>query len=94
VAGDEPTLTCGCPCGSGGKTDGDTAGGRAGGREPRPEALAAARREVHAAKVGLGERAPVWWTDRAPDFNRNMARNTPYAAWFAALGPLDESVTS
>ncbi|MEH3108332.1 MAG: hypothetical protein PGN09_13980 [Sphingomonas fennica] len=49
-------------------------------------ALAAARAEVDAAKMGLGERGPVWWTDDAPDLNRHMARNTPYAAWFAALG--------
>ena len=52
-----------------------------------PEALAAARGEVEAAKVGLGERGAVWWTDGAPDLNRHMARNTPYAAWFAALKP-------
>lgn len=48
-------------------------------------AEAAARKEVHAAKVGLGERGPVWWDDGAPDFNRHMAVNTPYAAWFRAL---------
>jgi len=24
----------------------------------------------------------VWWTDGAPDYNRRLARNTPYAAWF------------
>lgn len=50
------------------------------------QALAAARRRVNEAKVALGERGPVWWTDGAPDFNRHMARNTPYAAWFAGLG--------
>lgn len=44
-----------------------------------------ARRAVDAAKVGLGERGPVWWTDGAPDYNRRMARNTPYAAWFATV---------
>jgi hypothetical protein len=27
----------------------------------------------------------VWWTDGAPDFNRKMIRNTPYAAWFSRL---------
>ncbi|WP_354519339.1 hypothetical protein [Lysobacter enzymogenes] len=48
-------------------------------------ALAQARAKVHAAKVSLGERGPVWWDDGAPDFNRRMARNTPYASWFAAL---------
>ena len=41
---------------------------------------------VDAAKVALGERGPVWWDDGAVDFNRHMARNTPYADWFAALG--------
>jgi hypothetical protein len=51
-----------------------------------PEALRAARGEVQAAKVALGERGLVWWTDGAPDLNRHMARNTPYADWFAGLG--------
>ena len=46
-----------------------------------PDATHAARDRVHAAKVALGERGPVWWTDGAPDFNRKLARNTPYAAW-------------
>lgn len=49
------------------------------------EALAAAGQAVDAAKVALGERGPVWWTDGAPDLNRHMARTTPYAAWFAGL---------
>ncbi|AWN48225.1 hypothetical protein DK419_19305 [Methylobacterium terrae] len=48
-------------------------------------ALAAARTAVDAAKHGLGERGPPWWTDGAPDYNRHLARNTPYAAWFAGL---------
>ena len=43
----------------------------------------AARAQVDAAKVALGERGPVWWDDGAPDFNRHLARTTPYAAWFA-----------
>lgn len=47
-------------------------------------AEAAARAEVDRAKHALGERGPVWWDDGAPDYNRHMARNTPYAAWFAA----------
>ena len=45
-----------------------------------------ARARVHAAKVALGERGPVWWTDGAADLNRHFARNTPYAAWYAAIG--------
>ncbi len=51
---------------------------------PTPQARVEARAAVHAAKVGLGERGPVWWADGAADFNRCMARNTPYAEWFAA----------
>lgn len=47
-----------------------------------------ARRAVDDAKRALGERGPVWWTDGAPDYNRKMARNTPYATWFAGL-PID-----
>lgn len=45
-----------------------------------------ARQAVDAAKRGLGERGPPWWSDGAPDYNRRMARNTPYACWYAALG--------
>lgn len=44
--------------------------------------LAAARSAVHAAKVALGERGPVWWSDGAKDYNRYLARNTPYAGWY------------
>lgn len=50
-----------------------------------PETRAAARRQVDAAKRALGERGPVWWDDGAPDFNRRLVRNTPYADWHAAL---------
>lgn len=49
-----------------------------------------ARRDVDAAKRALGERGPVWWTDGAPDFNRRMAANTPYAQWYAALAAAPE----
>ncbi len=49
------------------------------------EALRAARAAVDAAKRALGERGPAWWTDGAPDHNRRLARNTPYADWYAAL---------
>lgn len=48
-------------------------------------ALKSARASVHEAKVALGERGPVWWTDNSPDYNRKMARHTPYADWYAAL---------
>ncbi|OQP86473.1 hypothetical protein BTR14_10670 [Rhizobium rhizosphaerae] len=47
-------------------------------------ATAQAQQRVDAAKIALGERGPVWWQDGAPDFNRRMVRNTPYADWFAA----------
>ena len=51
---------------------------------------AGAREAVDRAKRGLGERGPVWWTDGAPDFNRKLAKNTPYAAWFDSLDrPVD-----
>ncbi|MGF1514927.1 MAG: hypothetical protein ACFB5Z_14700 [Elainellaceae cyanobacterium] len=48
-------------------------------------ALKEARSQVNQAKVALGERGPVWWEDDAPDFNRYLAKNTPYADWYAAL---------
>jgi hypothetical protein len=51
------------------------------------EAERSARADVDEAKRALGERGPVWWSDGAPDFNRRMATNTPYADWYAALAP-------
>lgn len=54
---------------------------RAGSREAERNA----RARVHRAKVALGERGSVWWTDGAPDFNRRMAKNTPYAEWYSRL---------
>ena len=53
----------------------------------------AARRRVDAAKIALGERGPVWWNDGAPDYNRRMARNTPYAAWFNTMDGTDAAAT-
>jgi hypothetical protein len=50
-----------------------------------PEVRDAARAAVDAAKVALGERGPVWWSDSEPDFNRRMVHNTPYAVWYAVL---------
>ena len=47
--------------------------------------LTAARAAVDGAKHALGERGAPWWTDGAPDYNRRMAANTPYAGWFAEL---------
>lgn len=50
-----------------------------------PERRARARAAVDRAKVALGERGAVWWTDGAPDYNRHLVKNTPYAAWFESL---------
>jgi len=50
-----------------------------------PEAIKTARHLVDQAKVALGERGAPWWNDGAPDYNRHMAKNTPYADWFAGL---------
>lgn len=47
-----------------------------------PEQRRAARAKVDAAKVALGERGPVWWTDGSPDYNRRKAIKTPYADWY------------
>ena len=44
--------------------------------------LKQARATVHTAKLALGERGPVWWTDSTPDFNRTLVKNTPDAAWY------------
>lgn len=43
----------------------------------------AARAAIDAAKVALGERGPVWWTDGAKDYNRCLAVNTPYREWWS-----------
>ena len=48
-------------------------------------AAASARTNVDRLKRELGERGDPWWTDGAPDYNRHMVRNTPYAGWFASL---------
>ncbi len=55
------------------------------------EALARACAQVDAAKRALGERGPVWWTDGAPDYNRQLVKNTPYAEWFSSLGASTEN---
>lgn len=49
------------------------------------EERATSRERVDVAKRSLGERGPVWWHDGAPDFNRHMVRNTPYAGWYESL---------
>jgi hypothetical protein len=55
-------------------------------RHQDPDAEAAAHVAVDAAKHALGERGPVWWDDGAPDYNRRLVVNTPYARWIADLG--------
>jgi hypothetical protein len=45
------------------------------------EGLKSARSRVDEAKRALGERGDVWWQDGAPDLNRRLVRNTPYARW-------------
>ena len=37
------------------------------------------RAGVDKAKRALGERGPTWW--KGPDYNRHLAKNTPYADW-------------
>lgn len=49
------------------------------------DAESAAHRAVDEVKQALGERGPVWWKDGSPDLNRHMAKNTPYAVWYAKL---------
>lgn len=43
----------------------------------------AIRARIDKAKRALGERGAPWWDDGAPDYNRYLAKNTPYAAWYA-----------
>jgi len=47
------------------------------------EELTLARKAVDQAKIALGERGPVWWTDGAPDLNRHKVSGSPYAEWWA-----------
>jgi hypothetical protein len=49
------------------------------------EAQRKARAAVNLAKIGLGERGPVWWDDGAPDYKRHLIHNTPYADWWKKL---------
>jgi hypothetical protein len=58
---------------------------KAAARAHDQKRLAKARSVVNAAKVALGERGPVWWTDGAKDFNRHLVKNTPYASWYSEV---------
>ncbi len=53
------------------------------------EAEAAAHVAVGEVNRALGERGPAWWDDGSPDFNRHMAKNTPYTDWYAGLARFD-----
>lgn len=44
-----------------------------------------ARALVDKAKTSLGERGAPWWTDGAPDLNRRLIAETPYAAWYESV---------
>ena len=43
-----------------------------------------AKLQIDELKRALGERGPVWWEDGAPDWNRHLVKNSPYAEWFCA----------
>ena len=58
---------------------------KAASRAQDAERLAAARSAVDTAKIALGERGPAWWTDGARDFNRHLAKNTPYKDWYSRV---------
>ena len=49
------------------------------------QGIEAARQSVDAAKHALGERGEPWWGDGAPDYNRHLVKNTPYAEWFKQI---------
>ena len=60
------------------------------GKRSGDEALIAeARQRVQEAKGALGERGEVWWGDGAPDYNRYLVKNTPYAGWYTSLDNQD-----
>jgi len=54
-------------------------------KEADQGAEGAAHKAVDEIKRALGERGLVWWNDGSPDLNRHMAKNTPYADWYATL---------
>ncbi|WP_423821683.1 hypothetical protein V5738_15260 [Salinisphaera sp. SPP-AMP-43] len=44
-----------------------------------------AREQVQEAKVALGERGPVWWSDGAADETQRAPAHSSYADWWAEL---------
>ena len=63
---------------------------RQGDRGKKIEAMAI----IDEAKRALGERGPVWWQDGAPDYNRRLVADTPYAGWYAGVGTADRGSSS
>ena len=56
-------------------------------KEARTEkSLREARTQVNSAKAGLGEIGNVRQAEPAPDYNEELARETPYAKWEQGLG--------
>ena len=47
----------------------------------------AIRGRIDRAKRTLGERGKPWWKDGAPDYNRHLAKNSPYADWYTRIQP-------
>ena len=54
-------------------------------KSTNPAELVLARKAVDAAKVALGERGAVWWTDGSPDLNRHKVKDSPYAQWYEGV---------
>ena len=50
-----------------------------------------ARARVHAAKVALGERGPVWWGDGREDVLQKAPKNTYYAEWWDGLSEAERA---
>lgn len=46
-------------------------------RAGKADSLREARTRVDGAKRALGERGAVWWSDGAPDLNRELVKDTP-----------------
>jgi hypothetical protein len=56
---------------------------RAALRTAEPDERTKVRARIDRAKRQLGERGKPWWQDGAPDYNRHLVKNTPYADWYA-----------
>ena len=53
--------------------------------------LEEARARVHAVKVALGERGPVWWDDGREDVLNFAPKNTCYAEWWEGLSEAERA---